>query len=207
MTVITAAALAAWLGIPDTEDDARLSSAAAATDRAIVRYCGRTFETTTSASASARVYRPKNATICHTHDFHTTDGLVVKIDSGDDGTYESTLTLNTDFILEPLNGIEDSTTVPYRTLRATSWLFPQCATRASVQVTAAWGWASIPAEVTHAALIKAARLFKRKDSVEGILGGFQDFNAVTVRISTREDPDVAELLRYYRTAEAQLLVV
>jgi hypothetical protein len=206
MSIVTASALASWLGIPDTEDDTRLSSAAAATNRAIVRYCGRSFETVTSASASERVFTPKTPTICYTDDFHTTDGLVVKIDNGDDGTYESTLTVNTDFILEPRNGREDGLAVPYRKLRATSWLFPHCGVRPSVQVKAAWGWASVPAEVTHAALIKAARLFKRKDSVEGVLGGFQDFNAVTVRISTREDPDVVELLRYYRTAEAQLLI-
>jgi hypothetical protein len=206
MAIVTAPELAGWLGIPDSEDDVRLSTAVAATNRAIVRYCGRSFETVTSASASARTFAPKTPTLCYTDDFHTTDGLIVKTDAADDGTYETTLTVNTDYFLEPTNGIEDGLTVPYHRIRSTSWLFPQCSTRPSVQVTAAWGWASVPDEVKQAGLLKAARLFKRKDSVEGVLGGFQDFNAVTVRISTREDPDVVELLRYYRTAQAQLLV-
>jgi hypothetical protein len=200
VSIISTGQLAAWLGIPDSEDDVRLSFAVAATNRAIVSHCGRSFETTTSASASEREYRAKSYTICDVDDFHTTDGLVVKTGPGD-GTYPDTVS-SSDYFLEPVNGRQDGLTVPYRRIRGRSWIFtPDCAP--TVQVTAPWGWAGFPAEVTQAALIKGARLFKRKDSIEGVLGGFQDFNAV--RISNREDPDVVELLRYYRTAQAQLL--
>jgi hypothetical protein len=201
MAIVTAPELAGWLGINDSEDDARLASAVAATNRAIVRYCGRSFETTTTSSASEREFSPRSYTICPVDDFWTTDSLVVK--TGEDGAYDTTISAS-DYFVEPLNGREDGVEVPYRRIRTRSWLFQPCA-EPTVQVTAAWGWETVPAEVTHAALLKAARLFKRKDSVEGVLGGFQDFNAVTVRISTREDPDVAELLRYYRTPQAQLL--
>jgi hypothetical protein len=48
-------------------------------------------------------------------------------------------------------------------------------------------------------IIKAARLFKRKNSPEGVLGGFQDFGAV--RVTNREDPDVMMLLNPYRRSE------
>lgn len=203
MSIITTSALATWLGIPDSEDDARLRSAASATNRAIIRHCGRTFETTTTASASTRTFRPKTSSICYADDFWTTDALVVKIDDDDDGTYETTLT---DYFAEEPEGTERTLGFPYRKLIATGVSFPTCNDRPSVQITAAWGWEAIPDDVTLAALLKGARLFKRKDSVEGILGGFQDFNAVTVRISNREDPDVAELLREYRTTATQLLV-
>jgi hypothetical protein len=206
MSIISASQLANWLSIPDTEDDTRLTIATAATNRAVVAYCGRSFETTTTASASAREFVPKSYTICDVDDIWSTTNLVVK--TGTDGTYDTTVAA-ADYFLEPLNGRQDGLTVPYNRIRGRSWIFDGCLSHRepTVQVTAAWGWASIPADVTQAALIKAARLFKRKDSVEGVLGGFQDFNAVTVRISTREDPDVAELLRYYRTAEAAGLVV
>lgn len=207
MAIITAPDLAAHLGIPDTQDDVHIVNAVNAANRAVVRYCGRNFDVTTSASASARTFAPKTHTLCAVDDFHTTDGLVVKIDTNDDGTFGDPLTLNTDFFLEPTNGREDGLAVPYRRLVSTSWLWPMFNRRPSVQVTAAWGWASVPDDVFEAALIKGARLFKRKDSPEGVLGGFQDFNAITIRISTREDPDVVELLRHYRTARSALLAI
>jgi len=146
------------------------------------------------------VYHPKSPTLVVTDDFHTTNALVVKTDAGDDGVYETTLTLNTDYVVEPLNGIEDGISVPYRKIRSASWIFSSVATTfPSVQVTAAWGWASVPGDVTEATLLKAARLFKRKNSPEGVLGGFQDFGAV--RVTNREDPDVMMLLNPYRRAE------
>lgn len=203
MTILTTAELARHLGIPDSADDDRLEVAAAAASNAIVRYCGRSFATTASGSASARVYRPKKPTLCITDDFWTTSGLIVKVDETDAGTYGTTLTLNTDFIVEPLNGIEDGVSVPYRRIRATSWQFSTCATFPSVQVTAAWGWSAVPDEVKQAARIQAGRWFRRKDSPEGVLGGFQDFGAV--RVPSRMDPDVVQLLKYYRTTEAALL--
>ena len=46
-----------------------------------------------------------------------------------------------------------------------------------------------------ATLIQAARLFKRKESPEGVLGG-NDFGIV--RVGTRVDPDVEMLLAPYR---------
>jgi type II secretory pathway pseudopilin PulG len=207
MSIITTAALASWLGIPDSKDDSNLATAAAAANRLVQSYCGRTFEVTTTESASARVFSPRSPNLCYTDDFWTTTALVVKTDETDNGTYTTTLTINTDFIVEPVNGREDGLEVPYYRLRSFDWSFPTCNDRPSVQVTAAWGWESVPAEVTQMTLLQAARWFKRKDAVEGILGGFQDFNAVNARISRYMDPDVELGLRAYRTARAQKLVV
>jgi hypothetical protein len=69
-----------------------------------------------------------------------------------------------------------------------------------VQVTAAWGWSADPAAVVNATLIQAARIFKRRTSPEGVVGGFQDFGAV--RVSSRMDPDVMDLLAPYRRASS-----
>lgn len=199
MAIITSTDLKTHLGISDSTDDTTIATAVAAANSAVVNWCGRTFDTTTSSSASERVYHPKSPTLVVTDDFHTTDGLVVK--TGGDGVYDVTLTLNTDYVVEPLNGREDGIAVPYRHIRANAWLF-DADIFPTVQVKAAWGWASVPDDVKLATLIKAARLFKRKNSPEGVLGGFQDFGAI--RVTNREDPDVVMLLASYRRAEQVL---
>lgn len=187
------------IGVSDSVDDTSIGVAVNAANQAVVRWCGRSFDATSSGSESARVYRPRTPTLTITDDFWTTTNLAVKLDEGADGTYESTLTLNTDFIVEPLNGMEDGIEVPYRRVVGLSMLFDPAQTVPHVQVTAAWGWESVPDDVTLATLIKAARLFKRRTSPEGVLGGFQDYGAV--RVSNREDPDVVALLAPYRRSE------
>jgi hypothetical protein len=201
VAIISSSDLKTHLNISDSTDDTSIGVAVNAANAAVVNWCGRTFDTTTTASASARVYRPKTPVLVITDDFHTTTALVVK--TGDEGTYDTTLTLNADFIVEPLNGLEDGQSVPYRRIVATSWLFETWTVHAPVQVTAAWGWSSVPDAVKEATLIKAARIFKRRTSPEGVAGGFQDFGAI--RISNREDPDVAMLLTPYRRSESALL--
>lgn len=206
MTIVTATQLATWLSIPDSEDDQRLLSAAAATNRAIANYCGRTFETTNSGSSSSREFQAKSWTLCDIDDISSSAGLIVKTGDGD-GTYPTTLAA-ADYVLEPLNEMQDGLTFPYHRIRTRDWIFDTtwCLKRnlPNVQVTTdKWGWASIPADVTLAALIKGARLFKRKDSPEGVLGGFQDFG---VRVSTKADPDVVDLLRPYQTPAAANLM-
>lgn len=199
MAIITSTDLKTHLGISDATDDTTIATAVAAANQAVVRWCGRTFDTTTTASASERVYHPKSPTLTVTDDFWTTTGLVVK--TGTTGAYDTTLTLNTDYVVEPLNGREDGVAVPYRHIRAAAWLFDHDVFP-TVSVTAAWGWSAVPDDVKEATLIKAARLFKRKNSPEGVLGGFQDFGAI--RITNREDPDVAMLLGPYRRPEQVL---
>ena len=196
MAIITAANLKTHLGISDTVDDTTIGYAVNAANRAVIEHCGRNFDKVATGSASARIYRA-----CETHelavdDFWETSALVVKTDGGDDGTFETTWVLNTDFILEPLNGLRYGQAWPYTTIRAIGGkLFPTWSRRPAVQITAAWGWTAVPDDVYEAALIKAARIWKRKNSPEGVLGGYQDFGAV--RISRYEDPDVLSLLAPY----------
>lgn len=202
MAIISASDLKTWMGISDSNDDTLITTAASAACTWVIQTCGRSFEVTASGSESSRVFRPKSHTLCVTDDFSSTVNLTVSLDGGDDGTYETALTLNTDYIVEPLNGLEDGLTVPYRKLRATSWLFDTCATIPSVQVTARWGWAAVPDAVKQAALIEGARIAKRSKSPEGVLGGFQDFGATPIR--QKADPDAMSLLRPYVRAETAL---
>lgn len=63
-----------------------------------------------------------------------------------------------------------------------------------VQITARFGWASVPHPIQEATLLKATQLFKRKDAPFGVLQ-FGDVAAVSV---TRKDADVIELLWPYQ---------
>ncbi|SNY29034.1 head-tail connector protein [Paractinoplanes atraurantiacus] len=60
-----------------------------------------------------------------------------------------------------------------------------------VQITARWGWPAIPEEIAQAAQLLAARLYRRKDSPNGVIGS-ADWG--TIRVS-RTDPDVEALIQ------------
>lgn len=198
MAIITNADLGNWIQLPDLNAPGVTAAVAAANQR-VESYCGRVFTKTATTGATARTYVPATWGGCDVDDFWETTVLAVKLDFGDDGTYETTWTNGTDFYLEPLNGLVNGQTWPYSRIVPTSgrW-FPRSSVRPSVQVTAAWGWATVPAQVTQAALMIAARLFRRQNSVEGVTGGFDDFGIR--RVSRYEDPDVQMLLLDYRTS-------
>jgi len=187
---ITANELKAFLNIGDTVDDSLLIGAVAATDQWVTEYCGRSF--TTVETPTAKTFRPTDAYVLVVKDFWTLTGLVVKTDDDDDGTFETTWVIGTDFTVD----VDDDR--PYGELVAVgSRTFPVGHRwRRSVEVTAAWGWAEMPGPVKQASLIQAARIFKRKDSPAGVLGGFADFTAL--RVSSRIDPDVADMLQPFR---------
>lgn len=65
-------------------------------------------------------------------------------------------------------------------------------TNTAVRITGRWGWPQVPPEVQHAAQLLAARLYRRKDSPQGVIAS-ADWGAVRV---SRTDPDVAALLAH-----------
>lgn len=64
-----------------------------------------------------------------------------------------------------------------------------------VRVTGTWGWPEVPVSVRRAAMIQAARLVKRREAPEGVLG-INQFGVL--RVAGRPDPDVISLLGPYR---------
>ncbi|MEW1719779.1 phage gp6-like head-tail connector protein [Streptomyces sp. NPDC093109] len=62
-----------------------------------------------------------------------------------------------------------------------------------IRVTARWGWPAVPDEIREATLIQAARLYRRKDSPEGVTGSAE---WGVVRLS-RRDPDVWALIEHF----------
>ena len=203
MPIITDTNLKAFLkpgGLTGAQNDTVVTWAVNAANQAVVQYCARNFDKVAEGAETARVYYPDDACRVVVDDLWSTLNLVVKTDEGDDGTYETTWTVVTDYQLEPLNGREDDIAVPYYQIDAVGFSrrFPTRNRRPSVQVTAAWGWTAVPAAVTQAALIKAARLFHRKDSPQGV-AGFDNFGAV--RLSKSEDGDVMSLLEPFRRVD------
>ena len=186
MSYIPLSKLKSMLRITDSVDDATLSACIDAASDTIDDICHRTFNL--DASASARVFHPDSHDFVRVDDIGSLTGLVVKIDGDDNGTYETTIT---DYLTEPLNALALGKPITKFRSFDTSW--PMGAIHPSVQVTAKWGWPSVPEPVKSATGILAGRLFKRADSLLGV-AGFSDLGAITLRAV---DPDVQRMLAPY----------
>ena len=184
------------IGTADTIDDDLIDNCAGAASRLIDGYCNRKFWSV--GSATSRVYTAEDDYYCSIDDIAGT-ALILKTSSLADGVFDVTWTV-TDYQLEPLNGNLDGLTWSYDKIRAVGdYLFPNVnanyGSQALVQVTATFGWPSVPEPVTQATIIQASRLFKRYDSPLGV-AGFGDMGAI--RVSRALDPDVAQLVEPYR---------
>jgi len=187
-----------YMSISDTTDDSLLEDLVESASRSIDRIANRRFYL--DASASARLYRAYSNIFVFVDDIGSTTSLVVAIDSAGNGTYSKTLALNTDYILDPLTS--QSLNRPYTQLtmvsNTESWpIFPgisQNGLRPGVQVTAKWGWPSVPSDINTACLILTADLYKRKDAPGGILG-LGDLGVVRMSPIGR---DVTAMVRAYK---------
>lgn len=143
--------------------------------RAVDKVCRRRFYATDTASA--RRFAPSTSRCSvRVDDFHTTTGLVVAVDSGDDGTFATTLTVDVDFELEPVNGVVDGEEGwPFSKIVTAGTLLPRGLRRNSVRVTAKWGWASVPPDVAEATEITASEMLKMHEAPFGVIGGLGDF--------------------------------
>lgn len=187
----TTSLVKASLGIPSgtTSEDAYIEDAIDAAEDEINNFCDRTF--VADGSATARVYQPSTNVLVYTDDFYTTTSLVVKQDDSNDGTYGTTLTITSDFIVV-------GNSAPFNCIRSVSSPFPRYTSdRPTVQVTAKWGYkTAVPSAVAQAALILSARLFQRRSSPLGVMAGVvNDFGPIRV---SRIDPDIQRLLAGYR---------
>jgi len=183
--------LKAVLRVTDTVDDQLFETRIGEASRVIDDYCNRRFYADTTATA--RVYVASQTDVVFVDDISTTTGIVVKTDSAGDGTYATTLGAS-DFITGPLNALVRGLPISQITTTPAAQ-FPTSSAPAGVQVTAKWGWPSVPEPVQSACVILAGRLVKRGDSLLGV-AGFGDLGAITVRSI---DPDVQRMLAPYRT--------
>ncbi|MCH9838342.1 phage head-tail connector protein [bacterium] len=187
MAYTTLALVKSSLGIPDavTSEDTAITAAIGAADALIDNYTGRTFEV---AATSVRTYVPRTASILDVDDIATATGLVVKVDNDQDGTYETTLTVTTDYVL-------DGNDEPYRMLTNVNNGWPlSIYGRPTIEVTAKFAYSETPPDnIKQAALLMSCRLYQRKASPLGFqAGAVPEFGAVRI---SRNDPDVAALLQ------------
>ena len=177
----------------DTRSDAALIAALEAASRGIESVCDRQFNRVDVASA--RIYRSDFYSFANVDDFYTTTDLVIATDEDGDGVFEQTWTA-ADYQLEPLNGInEGQTGWPFSKLRTVGARGFRCGWRASLQVTARWGWTAVPAPVRDACLIVAGELFKLKEAPFGV-AGFTDYGAVRVRENPVAMKQLSPYVRY-----------
>ncbi len=176
------------LGVTDTSRDALLTSAIAAASRAIDGKTGRRFYL--DSVASARVYNPCERVACGPSgdlllidDIGALSGLVVETGSG------SSWTAVTGYETSPDNALTQGKPITGLLLTVGTW--GTGLTR--VRVTAKWGWPAVPDEVAQAAQLQAARLYRRKDSPEGVAGS-AEWGLVRV---PHLDPDVRAMIDPY----------
>ena len=187
----TLAEVKAALRLTDNTDDTLLENSIEGASRRVDGYCGRWFYKT---NATAISLMPYNYYYVPVQDIASTTGLVVKTDDNGDGTFETTWTLGTDYMLEPTNAVLNGR--PYRRITAIgSKSFPLTVVPdpPHVQVTAQWGWDAVPDDVREATLLLTMRGFARYNAALGVVG-FADM-AIQVRAV---DPDVREMLNPYR---------
>jgi hypothetical protein len=188
----------AYMSISDNTDNDLLEDLVESASRSIDRIANRRFYL--DSSASARLYRAYSNIFVFVDDIGTTSSLVVAMDENGNGAYSKTLTLNTDYILDPLTS--QSLNRPFTQLtmvsNTESWpIFPGITSnglRPGVQVTARWGWPSVPDDINMACLILTADLYKRKDAPGGILG-LGDLGVVRMSPIGR---DVTAMVRAYK---------
>jgi len=183
------------IGTADTIDDDLIDNCVGAASRLIDGYCNRRFW---SNGTATRVYQAEDSFYCSIDDIAGT-AITLKTSSFADGNFDVTWKAS-DYQLEPLNGNLDGLTWSYDKIRAVGdYLFPTVnanyGEQALVQVTAVFGWPSVPEPVTQATIIQASRIFKRYDSPLGVVG-FGDLGQI--RVSRYLDPDMAQLVEPYR---------
>lgn len=196
--------LKGYIGLSGTSQDNNIDNAINGASRQIDAICNRYFWQ--DEEVNTHYYTPVNEFYIVTEDISTTTGLVVSLDTTDNGTYDTTLTLDTDFVLKPFN--------PRHYHKGnTSYNFPQneihiLPTRSSerfdpkiiknIKVEAKFGFPAIPEAIAQACLIQSLRLFKRKDTPFNVFGNEQTGQ---VELFNKFDPDALELIKGYKKIE------
>lgn len=168
--------------------------------RAIDRCCGRQFKVASATTAryfsvgvstTRSAWGPRFA--IDIDDVFDLTGMLVKFDATGNGSYTSTTTA---YRAMPKNAADFGQ--PYSSLLLDLGVIPTIFAydREGVQVTAKWGWTTIPNAVVQANLLQAARFLKRRDSPYGVAGSPEMGNEM--RLLARVDPDVAVMLAQYK---------
>ena len=188
MAYTSQALVKAYLGIPSStsSENTAIDNAIAAADAEIDQITGRTF--VVPSGATDKTFIPYDDYTLYVDDVAQLTGLVVKEDTSLDGTYDTTLTITTDYVV-------DGNSAPYRVIkRVDGDMWPRDRYgRPTVEVTAFYGYAmAVPDQIKQCSLVIAARLYQRRSSPLGFQAGSVDVGFVRI---SRTDPEVIALLR------------
>jgi hypothetical protein len=184
---VTLAELKTQLGIEadDTSRDALLNRARTSASRSIDKTTGRRFWL--DAAPVARTFNPRGRIVREddgdlflVDDIGDATGMVVETGSG------ASWSAVTGYETSPDNALADGKPIMGLLRPLATWGIAT----SRLRVTARFGWPAVPDDVAEAALIQASRLYKRKDSPEGIIGSAE----WGVRNLSRRDPDVWALI-------------
>lgn len=127
---------------------------------------------------TVRTFRPEDSRQLWTGDFATTDGLIVRTDDSDNGSY-STLWSASDYSAEADEGVHGMIRPWVKLVAVGGRTWPTSGYRRSVQITATWGWPEVPREVKQATQILALDHFRSRDLTGGV-AAFNDAGPVRV---------------------------
>ena len=172
MPIITTTQLRAFTRNTLAEvDESFITMARDAAELLIRGATGRDFDV--AGAPTTRVFRPRpNATRLTIPDAASITSVV------EDGV---TLVAGTDYVAEPLNSIAlDGTDRPIEWLSRIDHYWYRYDLRSTISVNAAWGWATIPSDISEAALLISKDIIRHRDVVSGI-EGFLDMAAIRIR--------------------------
>jgi hypothetical protein len=184
----TAAELKTRLNITDTARDAEIRDALEAASRDVEQDTSRVFYLATATSA--RIFNPRNRQLPTAEgmkllvdDIGSTNGLLVEV-----GTASTGFSTITGWEYGPDNALARGQAITWLLRTYIPWTYYPLQ---RIRVTAQWGWPAVPAQIKQATLIRAARLFKRRESPDGTVGA-GDFGVIRVG---RYDPDYDSLIQ------------
>jgi hypothetical protein len=182
----------AAVGITDSTDDTALQSVLDATDTLIDLYCDR--KTGFGTASETRFYTAED------YEYVLTDDLVsittLQTDDDANGTYETTWTAGTDYVLAPRNAALDG--FPYTEID-TSVTWPRNFPKdvyLGVRVVGVFGFPSVPAAVKQAEIIQAGAVWNSRTAPFGVIGS-ADLGGI-LRMSRALHPEAALILEPYR---------
>ena len=192
MSYATLAQFKAAVGITDSTDDAALQNVLDATDTLIDLHCDR--KTGFGTASETRYYTAED------YQYVLTDDLVsvttLQTDDDANGTYETTWTSGTDFVLAPVNSALDG--FPYTEIdTSVSWPrnFPKDV-YIGVKVVGVFGFPTVPAAVVQAEIIQAGAVWSSRTSPFGVIGS-ADLGGI-LRQTRALHPEAALILEPYR---------
>ncbi len=156
-------------GASNASNDEMLEHCITAASRHIDRTCDRRFYL--DDAASARLFVPTYHPVLMVDDIGSTTGLVVKTDDDLDGDGDTTI-VAADYQSQPVNSLARGW--PITMLRHASCWSVAREGWASIEVTARWGWPTVPADIKEACLVASSRLFAQRNAPSNVLGASID---------------------------------